>query len=221
MKWKKFLVCMCALVGTFSVGYAYYSREMKAASVSTQYYRPGDVFERSNKNSFEMKGVEWKIIYTDNASGKGYIASENLGTKYSCNYNLAGEIYESEMQPCMTKVQGVYGSANTTEANGKFIEGMNTGTNLSILRLMTLPEYNAITSNETDNTAISNLTSIIDKSSNFWLDAYADNGIRVLFYFAHGGAVAGGVQYKHLVLGTSTASTLHTVMEINLPQKES
>ncbi len=221
--WKKLIICLLALVGTFSVGYAFYSREMKAAPVNTQFYQPGDAFERSNKNSFEMNGMTWKIFYTDVSSGKGYIASENIVPKYNCpNSQKDGTlIAETYVDDCLKKAQGVYSSTSTSDEIGEMVKRSNGNINLSTLRLLTISEYNKITDNET-NMTVNNIINYV--YPHFFLADTDEYGNRILFWdttptldlsFSYG-------NYKYLsrVLKPEVhVSYVSTVMEIDLPQK--
>ena len=66
--WKKLLMAVMALTGTLTVGYAFYSYQMKAAPASLTYYGVGDTFERTQTDTFTMGGVKWHFFYTDVSS---------------------------------------------------------------------------------------------------------------------------------------------------------
>ena len=89
-------------MGSLGIGYAFYNVSLQASPVNEVYYGVGDTFERTNKNSFEMGGINWQIFYTDANTHKGYIAGENLVSKHHCP-NIGGGIYvrQPDIETCL------------------------------------------------------------------------------------------------------------------------
>ena len=121
-------------------GYSYYDYHISAMPTVVSTYQPGDIFERSGKDSFEMHGIEWRIFYAN--QNKGYIVSENLVSKFNCDKKVSNiYLHQENIGVCMNKAQNAYSSSLTNEIMGQIIEEINNPINLSTLRLMNLPEY--------------------------------------------------------------------------------
>lgn len=163
-------MAVMALAGTLTVGYAFYSYQMKAAPATLTYYGVGDKFERTNTDTFTMGGVEWHFFYTDVSSDTGYIVSENLVISNNCP-NTIDQIYVApkDVENCLMLIQNSYSSSLDDDSMGKLMRNINQVTDL---KLMTLQQYDFFTNNDTDSNMIDRLDKLI--ANDFWLDTFSD-----------------------------------------------
>ena len=113
--WKKCIVFLITILSISSIAYGFYNLNLLAAPVSDSYYGPGDVFERTNKNTFTMGGLEWSIIYADTSTGKGYI----LGQVVSRG------IHSSAIPATLQAAQSNYDASTNDDAIGKTVRANN------------------------------------------------------------------------------------------------
>ena len=214
--WKKILMVLFACMGSLGIGYAFYNVSLQASPVNEVYYGVGDTFERTNKNSFEMGGINWQIFYTDANTHKGYIAGENLVSKFNCPNRVAGSsVYQSDIETCIYIGNEAY---QTSSADDNFAEFIKTYQQFGNLRLMSLKEYEQITNIETDATALSRLNNYLN--TDFWLNSFSDTGGRLLYWDNISPSSLIYKQYKKIANGAGNAlSTVIPIFEIDLPQK--
>ncbi len=217
--WKKILMVLFACMGSLGIGYAFYNVSLQASPVNEVYYGVGDTFERTNKNSFEMGGINWQIFYTDASTHKGYIAGENLVSKHHCP-NIEGGIYvrQPNIETCLAIGNQAY---QTSGADDDFAEFIKTYQQFGNLRLMTLNEYELITKDETDAIALNHLDNYL--YTDFWLNSFSDTGGQLLYWDKIKFSEMVYKQYQRIADGAkrygTTSSTVIPIFEIDLPQK--
>lgn len=208
-----------ACMGSLGIGYAFYNVSLQASPVNEVYYGVGDTFERTNKNSFEMGGINWQIFYTDASTHKGYIAGENLVSKHHCP-NIVGGIYvqQPDIETCLAIGNQAY---QTSGADDDFAEFIKTYQQFGNLRLMTLSEYELITKDETDAIALNHLDNYL--YTDFWLNSFSDTGGQLLYWDKIKFSEMVYKQYQRIADGSkrygTTSSTVIPIFEIDLPQK--
>ena len=73
--WKKLLIALIALMGTFSVGYAYYNQRMAAASVSSGGTVTGSLGALKSGNHFYINTNNYSFVVVGSDEG-----TSNMGT---------------------------------------------------------------------------------------------------------------------------------------------
>ena len=219
---KKLIVVLFTLMGTITIGYAFYNynHELNAESINTSdYYGVGEKFKETDRDYFVMGNWKWRIIYADQDTGKGFIVT-----------------YDPYLQP-------TYEHAITDPA-WRFSVSIQTPTNIALhdtigayvitknpgisLRYLTLDEYDFLTNNETDFSAF-------DVMDNFWypseffIEEYYENEISRVIYMRDPSqellsqsSKQQYMDYTHLVYRPGQGFAYGYVMyfmEINLPRK--
>lgn len=169
---RKLSVLIITLLCTVCLGTHLFSKKNiqinAAGPASASYYQSGEKFKRTNKDTFLYKGLNWRIIYADNNTGRGYIMSENVMNVFGCslNNNIAcgadanevtcvqsGNMYvnnktvnyggqnTSAFSACLQEAQTGFQNSTVMDDIGKQIDG-NTLASADIIDLAT---YNTVT----------------------------------------------------------------------------
>lgn len=150
---KKIWISIFTTVASLSLCYAYYNDQIAAVPSNLTYYQPGDLLERSNQDSFVMGGIEWRIVYTDNSTGKGFIMTKNpatsasyQGASYQCQQSRPGSLYIDEIyyDDCLIQAQNYYASADS-DTTGKIMESINS---VAQVHTVDLDLFNTLVSND-------------------------------------------------------------------------
>ena len=200
--WKKLLVTLIALVGTFSVGYAYFNFQMNAAPIPHAYYAVGDTFERNNQTQFLMGGRIWTLFYTDQ------------GIAYIYNYDMTSNTFVEEIDNKIRDSQNDF-LTGVSDDMGEFVKHLM----LDNIRPMSIAEYDLFTINETDFTLmdryfgpiwLNDRGSITNERVLYWKNPSGDN----IFIPGHQNIMEGR-QYS----GQHHSARYMPLIKINLPQK--
>lgn len=216
---KKIMACVVLLVITaLSMRTLLYNEQVDAAD-GDKYYGPGDVFAETGTTGFKMGNQEWRILYTDQTTGKALITTR-FYTSTSVVLTVLEQINESWVDNIVVDAY--------SDKLGIKIRDKNDLSNKR-KRLLTLEEYNFFTKNETDFTYFNDYL-----KSNFYLvdilldECYEDNPAYRLFYLPEGCNPGGGwsgvikhPDYSNLYYSTRAGVRSYAlpVFEVMLPKK--
>ncbi len=208
--WKKFIIICLTLIGTFSVGYAYYNLSLDAASGSSKYYGVGEVFEETGSNKFLMGNRMWEIIFADETTGNGIIMSANT-------MGIAPQSY----QATLNAYQGGYDLTNN-DVIGEIVKSRN---DVSVLQAFPKDMYDTLTNHEQNQEDIDRLISV---TGGFFYLTPDDDG-KPLYFDKRGldydGSFAGlpfltGYKYIHVCEADARLSSpFYLFFSIKLPSK--
>ncbi|MCI9524449.1 MAG: hypothetical protein HFF01_05270, partial [Erysipelotrichaceae bacterium] len=199
--WKKLLIAVVILVGFLSVAYGYNNNSnINAQVASSKFYGVNEVFFETSTDSFNMGGLNWKIITADQNTGKGYIMAEPFGS-----------YPQTAVEKILADKQKSY-SLNNVDEIGRRVRDKN---NVSALALMTKEDYIKITKNETDfpfSRAFSGLEDV-------WTNEFTGS-IRI-FYYRYPSGYIEFENFTYLLYGTGEpGSNVAPIFEIDLPAKK-
>ena len=151
--WKKLALIVLTFIGVLFASYSFYIGQIKATPAPLTYYGIGDTFERNHAKTINMGGILWTLVYADQSSGEGIIASQSENLSFRCGKEWIKNV---DLDTCLSKIDQQYQSAiSTSDDMGKIIYEVNSITHgISRGRLLALDQYLKITDNEQNFTMV-------------------------------------------------------------------